>query len=805
MLDDLRYGFRQLFRERDFSLVTISTLALAMGAVTVIFSVLHAVVLRPLPLPEPDRLLRVYSAFEGEPGLTSPGNFLFWSRENHSFAAIAALRDVNVTLSDGEQVLSAPAARVTGEYFSVLLLAPARGRTFDPLESELALPVAVISTQLWQDRFGGEELADQAIRIDEVPHRVVGVMPPEMDFQSGSTDLWLPLDLSGSGANFGSGYLSVVARLGPGVTLTRAQQEMDVLVSRLRELAPEANQRLEVRLAPLAADLVGDYGARLLVLSGAVLLVLLIACANVANLLLARGAARGREMAVRSALGATPWRILRQLLTENLMMALCGSALGVLAGAWCLDLVLLLGPPDMPRLSQARIDGYVFLVMLLVGAAAGLVFGLLPALRGSRSDLQADLQEGDRGGALSAPGDRLQQALVVAEVCLTLILLVGSAVLIRSAISLGGVEPGLDPSQVLTARIALPHSRYGDAELTVRTYQRVLESVRGIPGVQVAGLVSRIPSAGSGGMGWSFESQPGPDGAAVRRFESALRFASPGYFQSLGIPLRRGRDFRETDRADSPQVVIVNQRLTQLLWGSADPLGQPLRILDRDAPNPLWEVIGVVGNVRYDGPMQEPRAEFYLPLSQVPDGPWYWSGRALYLTLRTSSPPDQYVEPVRAALASVDPSLPLQEPLSMEARLAQSVAAVRFNTFVLTSLGMLGLALAAVGIYSVAAHYVVRRGRELGLRVALGASQGELRRLVLFRALWPVMVGLGLGITGALALSSVLSALLFGISAADPVTFLVMGGLLLAVAAAACLRPLQHALQLDPGEVLRSE
>jgi putative ABC transport system permease protein len=719
-----------------------------------------------------------------------------------SFERLAASTGASFNLTGDGAPERIVGARVSAEYFDVFGVRPFLGRGFSAVEDAPGHErVVVLSQGLWRERFGEDRrVIGKALRLNGIPYTVIGVLPASFSLRSNDPRLWVPLALTPEDAtNYGQRYLRVTGRLRPGASQMAAQAEIEGLSKRLVELDPRSNTGWGARVEPYVDRLLGGYRRRLLILLGAVACVLLIACVNVANLLLARGAARSREIAIRAALGAGRRRIVRQLLTESLVLSLGGAAAG--AGLAWLGLrgLVAISPPGVPRLDQAGIDGPALACALGLGLAASLLSGLVPALRTARPDLQSMLKEGGRSVGAGSPRDRVRTGLLVAEVALALVLLAGAGLLIRSGLALQKVELGFEPAGMLTAQLSLPEADYPEPERAVAAVQRVVEEVGRIPGVESAAAVSILPLSGfDTSSSLDIEGNPRPDG---EEFVGSTREVSPGYFQTLKIPLLRGRDFTAADRKDSPKVAVVNQALARLAWPEGDAVGKRLAYTRDSETGPDWiEVVGVVADVRL-GHLEdeEVRPGFYIPMAQ---SDLLRGDISMAVVARTHSDPAILTGSVRKAVLGVDPRLPVFDVATMEELRASSAATARFNMLLLTALGVIGLVLAAVGIYGVIAWFVSQRTQEIGLRMALGATQGRVLAMVTWQAFRPVLVGLAVGIAGALAATRVLSGLLFGVTATDPLTFAGVLAVLTAAALVASLVPARRAARVDPTRAL---
>ncbi|MGE0439956.1 MAG: ADOP family duplicated permease [Gemmatimonadales bacterium] len=805
LLADLRFGFRTLARQPGFTAIALVTLALGIGATTSIFSVLNEVVLRPLPVPAPEQIVTVSEAIGSfGSGDVSVGNFTDLRRDNRVFSDLAAEYYANFILTgdgDPERLIG---ARATASWFRVFAVAPLHGRAFTDEDDQAgAAPVAVLSHRLFERRFGADPgIVGRAVRLNGVPHTVVGVMPARFDFFSDGEELWTPAAFSAEQqAEHDGHFLTVVGRLKPGTAPAAAQASLGPLAGRLREQYPNANVSLRFGVIPIVASTVGDTATRIYVLFGAVCLVLLIGCMNVANLLLARGTARGRELALRAALGAGRPRIVRQLFVENVALALLAGLAGVVVAAVGIRLIQAFAPDNVPRLDRLRLNGPSVVFAFAAALASSVVFGLIPAVRTAGSDLFQVLREGSRGAA-AASRDWLKRGLVAVEVGLSLVLLVGAGLLIRTAINLGKVDPGFDPNGLLSARVSLPATDYADWERVTATFTRLAEALGSQPGVTAAGLTSQVPMGpGGGGNGLV------PEGRALEArnaIPSRLRIVTPGYLATMRIALKAGRDFTADDRIGHPRVTIVNQRLADAAFPGQDPIGKRLACCE-DEPNAWKEIVGVVADVRASGIEAEAPNEFYLPVEQAPAEAWSWIGRTMTIAVRTEGRPEAATAQLRAAVKSIDPSLPIFQIATMDARIGRSLAESRFNTRLLTVLGAVGLILAAVGIYGVIAFYVARRTREIGIRTALGASDGAIRLLVLREGMTPVVAGVAVGVGASLLATRLVASQLRGVAPRDPLTLGVVAVMILAIAVVAILVPASAAVRVDPTITMREE
>jgi putative ABC transport system permease protein len=799
---DAAFALRQMLATPAFTLIAVATLALGIGATTAIFSAVNAVVLRPLPVPDPDRLFVINEMWRDfGRGAMSAGNFVDMMAEQNVFDAVAASTTTSFTLARDEGAERIIGARATGGFFRTYRVNAAVGRVFGPEDDEPGREqVVVLSHKYWTRQFGADRsVLGKTITLDARPYTIIGVMPPSFDFTSDAEDIWVPIAFTPERkAMHDEHFLDVIARLKEGVSPQQAQQQLDRIAADLRARFPQDDAERGLTVRPMMQTFVGDYRERLFVLLGAVGFVLLIACGNVSNLLLARGAARARELAVRSALGAGQGRLVRQLFTESLVLGLVSAVAGI-ALAWALIAVLVArAPQGVPRLDQARIDGTALGFAVALAIVSSIAFGLVPAWRAARTDINSTLKEGIRGAGSRGARDIVRSFLIGAEVALALVLLVGAGLLIRSAIAAQRVSPGFDPHGVYSARFSLPEVKYAGTDAVAHAVQAIQEGVSNIPGVRAAAIASNVPGVGTFSNGLVPEGEA-PELRNVR--QSMARFISPGYFATMGIPILKGRDFQPTDRAGAPLVMIVNQSLAQRLWPNQDPIG---RHVNGSAPEGPKTVIGVVPDLHFDGPAAPTDLEFYQPMAQLDDMAWGWTRRTLFVAARTSSDAASLGPAVRHVIFDLDPGVPLFSERTMEQRMAATLDTARFNTMLLVLLGCVGLVLAGVGIYGVIAYFASQRTSEIGIRMALGASRGTVLKLVVSQAARPVVFGIVVGAISAAFCSRAIASQLVNTTPTDPVTFVAVAALLLIVALCAALVPARRAAALSPTSALQS-
>jgi len=794
---DTRYAMRTLMKRPGFALIALLTLALGIGANTAIFSIVNGVLLRPLPFSEPDRLVWVWGRIlnAGQRASVSPPDYLDYRELNKSFEQFAASMNVPYNLTSGGEPERLLGARVTGNYFQAFGVNAALGRTFS-LDNEQSGQdqVVVLSDGLWKRRFGADpSIVTKTITLDGKSYQVLGVLPSSFRFPQ-SAELWAPL-------NFGAfpemkirkaHFLRPVGRLREGVSLAQAQSEMDAIAGRLAEQYPDSNTGWSLGLVSLREQINGVVKQTLLVLLGVVVFVLLIACANVANLLLVRAASRQKEMALRAALGASRWRLVRQMLIESLLLSLIGGVLGTLFAIWGVDLLVTFSDRYLPSTTQVSIDSTVLGFTLALSLLAGVVFGAVPALNASRINFNQMLKEGGRSGSEGPQRNRTRSLLTVLESALALILLVGAGLMIRSFLQLQNVNPGFDPSNVLTVRIDLPRTKYDTPEKAGTFFEELRSRIAELPGVEAVGSVTELPMSGQlNDVPFTIEGRPPV--RANERFGADFRRISGDYFRAMRIPLLKGRLFNEQEVRQSSKVVVISESLASTCFPNEESLSKHLVL---DIGKDAYEIVGVVGDVRHRGLGSNPFAMMYLP-TQAAGG--------TNVVVRTSVAPTSLAAGVRQAVKAIDRDQPVSALRPMEQWVSESTALSRYRTTLLGLFAAVALALAVIGIYGVTSYSVEQRTHELGVRIALGARQADVLRLVVVQGMKLVLGGIGIGLVGAFMLTRVMSGFLFGVRPTDPLTFGLVAAMLVMVALVACYVPARRATKVDPMVALRYE
>jgi len=792
-LQDLRFGARMLLRKPGFTLVAVITLALGIGANTAIFTVVNAVLLRPLSYQEPERLV----SFRWNESVPDVADIKAW---NQSFAEIGGNTVQPLDYTGGGEPMQWQARPVTGGFFRMLGAQPLLGRVITEEDDKRGGPfIVVLSHALWQRQFGGDPgVIGKAVTLSGNSYTVVGVMPASFRTPRSETDVWTPVHVAypEAVAYRGVHFLQAYARLKPGVTVAQAQSEMSAIDKRLAEAFPAENKRRQTRLIPLHERIVGEIKPALLVLFGAVGLVLLIACANFANLLLARAAAREQELVVRVAMGAGRWRLTRQLLTESVLIAALGGAAGVVFAIWGVELLVALKPDSLPLLETISVDGRVLLFTLGVSVLTGVLFGLAPVWQATRINVSDALKEGGRGAA-GAAKHRLRSALVVAEMALALLLLAGAGLLIKSFWQLRNVNPGFNPDNLLTMRIELPEARYREVPAQTQYRRALLDEVNSLPGAQAA-LVSELPMSGE----WLTHDfmVEGQQLSVGEEPDVMTRSIEGDYFRVMQIPLLAGRYFAPQDNENAPLVGVINESLARRFFKEQNPLGKRVRWARDSEPN--WiTVVGVVGDIKHNGLDEPEEPALYTPYSQSAR-PWK---RWMNLVVHGRSEPAALAQEVKSRLWRVDARIPVTKVRSMEEVMGASVEARRFNMLLLGVLAAVAMSLAAVGIYGVMSYAVTQRTHEIGVRIALGAKPRDVIKMVVGRGMRLILIGATAGLALSVALTRLISTLLFGVSATDPLTFACVSLLLSGVALLACYVPARRAAKVDPIVALRCE
>jgi putative ABC transport system permease protein len=803
LIQDLRYGMRALLKSPGFTAVAVIALALGIGANTAIFSVVNTVLLRPLPFKDPDRLVVVIETKLPQfPEFTaSPGNFIDWQKQNTVFEQIEAVRQLAYNLSGAGEPERIRSARVTAGMFDMLGIKPAQGRGFLPEEDQVGHEnVAVISHALWQRRFGGDlNVLNQTITLNAQSYTIIGVMPQGVEFPDRNTELWTPMAFtSQQSQQHGSHFISVTGRLKPGATLDQAQTEMSTIAGRLAEQYPNSNAGWDVKILPMQDYQVRDIKPALVVLLCAVALVLLIACANVANLLLARATAREKEMAIRAALGAGRFRIARQLLTESLLLAVIGGGAGLLLAVWGIDSLLALAPEGLPRVKDVSIDAGAMMFTLAISLLTGLVFGLAPVLQASHPNLNESLKEGGKGSSGGPRRQRIRNALVVVEVSMALVLLVGAGLMFRSFVRLQEVSPGFNPANALMVAISLPQGKYQQPAQQRAFFDQVIENVSALPGVVSVGAAESLPMSGDYVFGFEIEGRP--PAAPGEDISTNYYSVTPDYFRAMGIQLLRGRLFTDHDREGAQRVAIINETMAKRIFPDEDPIGKRIALTNESTA--YREIVGIVNDVKQYGLAEATPLQTYEPFAQKPFS-------SMLLVVRGANDPSSLGGAIRSQVFAVDKDQPVSRIVTLEELVAGSVARQRFAMVLFAIFAGVAMALAGVGLYGVMSYSVTQRTHEIGIRMALGAQPGDILRVVIRQGAALALIGIAIGLAGAFVLtklvSSVLSGLLFGVSSTDALTFTVIPVVLLGVALGASYAPARRAAKADPLVALRHE
>ena len=808
LLHDFRYGFRLLLKSPAFTIVAVLTLALGIGANTAIFSVINAVILRPLAIHEPARVASIQEHWRDLRGGIAPGNFIELANSNTSYSAVAASNPLSFNLASGPTPERVLGETVTASYFDVLGIPPTQGRPFTADEDQPGhAPVVVISERLWRTRFHSDPaILGSSVTINGASTSIVGVMPKNFDPLLNRTDIWVPIAFTpAQHVNYDNHYLTGLGRLKPGVTFAQAQAELNVITARLQQQHPLEDKERSFENTPLTESLLGDQRTVLRMMLAAVGLVLLIACANIANLQLARSRTRQKEMAMRAALGASPARIIRQLLAENILLGLAGGIIGVMLAYWGVSWIVSSGPADVPRLDQSTVDARALIFALFVSLLSSFLFGLAPAIRSAGTRLGNFFNQ-SAGTINAGTKDRIRSALVIAEMALALVLMAGSGLLFRSALLVSHVNPGFDSANLVVGRVGLPDAGYQDPNITLHTFERITDAAAALPGVESAAAVSRMPM----GTGWSSNGllAEGKSLDPVNLVNAELQIVTSSYLDTVRIPLKAGRNFKAQDLRSTILVTIINESLARVMWPNQNPIGKRFACCEmgpKGKLDPIWhEIVGVVGDVHAQGLDQKVMPMFYLPIEQMPADAWNWLQRTMDIVLRTRNGAFS-ANDLRAAVASIAPGVPIYDLSTMQQKISSTLAASHFDTFLLTIFAGIALLLSSIGIYGVLSYVVAQRTRDIGIRMALGASRALILRDVLTYGLRLAAIGLVLGIAAALAGTRLLASLLFGVHATDPLTLVAVSVILGVFAFLASFLPARRATRLNPMSALRYE
>lgn len=809
LFKDIRYGVRSLLKRPGFTAIVVITLALGIGANTAIFSVVNGVLLHPQPYNEPQQLVMVWATRSlNQEFPVMSADFVDLRNQNHVFEQVAAFHSQPLDLTGSGEPENLGGIRASTNLFSLLGIQALQGRTFLTEEDKPGNNhVAILSYGLWQRRFGSnQKLIGQTIALNGEPYVVVGVMPPDFQFPRkadlpaedrfpGEVEIYTPLALTAEQENDrGRTSLTVIARLKPQVSIGQAGAEIAGIAAQLRQQYPNTNKDKDMRLVPFQQQVVSRVRLPLLVLLGAVGFVLLIACTNVANLLLVRAAAQRKEIAIRAALGAGRWRVVRQLLTESLLLAMIGGAFALLVAFWSVQLLRTIMPDNVPRTDEIRIDGLVFAFTLLVSLVTGILLGLLPAIQAAKLNLSDVLKEGGRRSA-AIGHNRSRSVLVVAEVAMALVLLTGAGLMLRSFMRLIRVDLGINPRNVLTADIRLPSRRYGPTQEPI-FFEQLLSRLRALPGVQAAGAIFPLPlSETEDSIGFRIEGQPAAFGEWLT---AGPRCVGTDYFKTLNIQLQKGRVFAESDGGNSPPVLVINEAMAHEYWPNQDPIGRRIALNSHDGQLTWREIVGVISDVRHMGLDRGARPEIYFPVSQFPF-PF------MTVVVRTNGDPLKFVAAVRKQVQAIDKDQPISNIHTMEELLGRSVSQRRFNLLLLATFAGLALLLASIGIYGVMSFLVTQRSHEIGIRMALGAQMSDVLRLVVRDGMTLTLIGIAVGLAGSFALTRLMKSLLFEVTPNDAATLVAVSGLLIFTALLACYLPARRATKVDPLVALRYE
>ncbi|HKS27514.1 MAG TPA: ABC transporter permease [Pyrinomonadaceae bacterium] len=807
LLQDLKYGARMMWKSPGFTAIAVIALALGIGANTAIFSVVNTLILRPLPYRDSDRLVTVWEfnrPRNRHQNVINPGNFMDWRDQNSVFEAMAAFIDTRTNLTGKDEPVELPAQVATTNLFQVLGVEPIKGRGFTEEDATSDANPVIISYNLWQTRFGSDsKIIGQRVTLSGKGSTIIGVMPAGFQWfiKKGSLtgkapELWMPVKFTEAERGRKGRAWSAVARLKPNVTIEQAQTEMSTIGSRLEQQYAQFNTGWGVEVVPLREQFVGELRPALWILLGAVGFVLLIACANVANLLLARAASRHREMAIRIAMGANRMRVVRQLLTESILLSALGGALGLLLAWWGIEVLMAFSPRDLLTLDKIGINVTVLLFTLGVSFLTGVIFGIVPAIEATRLNTSEMLKEGSKSIGGSPRARRLTSAFVVAQIALSLVLLVGAGLMLKSLMRLQSVNPGFDSDNLLTMRVILPGSKYKEDPQVVGFFKQAVERIEALPGVKSAGAVSFLPFTGlAAATRYKIEGKPEPPPGQSPGGD--VRVVDNNYFRTMGIPLRSGRNFNAQEQAEARHVVIINETLAKQYFPNEDPIGKRITISMMEEPVPS-EIIGVVGDVKHMSLDGEVKPMTYWPHPEL-------VYNSMTIVVKTSGDPLQLAAAVQREIQAIDPNQPVSDVRTMEQWLSESVARARFNTLLLGLFSALALLLAAVGIFGVISYSVTQRTHEIGIRMALGASARDVLKMVVGQGMLMALGGVALGLGASFLLTRVMSSLLFEVSATDPLTFIFISLLLMVVTLLACYIPARRATRVDPMTALRYE